>query len=258
MATADTDVLVVGGGPVGLALALELGLQGRRCLLVERHDRVGSAPRAKTTNVRSRELMRRWGIADRLAAASPFGVDYPSDVVFATRLAGRELARFRNAFYCAPVRDDRFAEHAQWIPQYKVEEVLRARAAECPGVRMDFATELLDWTDGPAGVEARLRGVHDGRERTVRARYLVGIVQDLAMRNVKGRLARLLLDQAEAAERGTPLPPLTQEEIASHLGTVREVVGRAMRSLAAEGVITVDRQRIEIADRTRLLAAAEV
>lgn len=91
-----------------------------------------------------------------------------------------------------------------------------------------------------------------------RARYLIGIVQDLAMRNVKGRLARLLLDQAEAAERGTPLPHITQEEMANQLGTVREVVGRALRSLAAEGILTVDRQRIEIVDRARLQAAAEV
>ena len=54
-AVVETDVLVVGAGPVGLALAVELGMQGRRCLIVERHDRVGLAPRAKTTNVRDRK-----------------------------------------------------------------------------------------------------------------------------------------------------------------------------------------------------------
>ena len=91
-----------------------------------------------------------------------------------------------------------------------------------------------------------------------RTRYLVGIVQDLAMRNVKGRLARLLLDQALAAEQGITPPPLTQEEMANHLGTVREVVGRALRSLAAEGVIEVDRHRIVILDRAKLRDAAEV
>ena len=170
----DTDVLVVGAGPVGLALAIELGMQGRRCVVVERHDRVGYAPRAKTTNVRSRELLRRWSIADRLAAASPFGVDYPSNIVFATRLAGRELARFANAFYCAPARDDRFAEHAQWIPQYKVEEVLRSRAVGFPGVDLRFATSLDDWTDVAGGIEARLTDLASGTASSVRARYLVG------------------------------------------------------------------------------------
>lgn len=91
-----------------------------------------------------------------------------------------------------------------------------------------------------------------------RARYLVNIVQDLAMRNVKGRLARLLLEQAEAAEQGLPPVALTQEEMASRLGTVREVVGRALRSLAAENVISMERQRIVIVDRQRLQEAAEV
>jgi CRP/FNR family cyclic AMP-dependent transcriptional regulator len=91
-----------------------------------------------------------------------------------------------------------------------------------------------------------------------RARYLVGVVQDLAMRNVKGRLARLLLDQAEAVEHGAPPIPLTQEEMASRLGTVREVVGRALRSLSAANIINMERQRIVIIDRARLQQEAEV
>lgn len=182
----ETDVLVVGGGPVGLSLALELGMQGRRCLLVERHDRVGYAPRAKTTNVRSRELMRRWGIAGRLAAASPFGIDYPSNVVFATRLAGRELARFENAFHCAPARDPRYAEHAQWIPQYKVEEVLRSRAAEFAAVEMRFSTQLESWTELDGGIEASLTNLATGQPLRVRASYLVGA--DGARSTVRERL----------------------------------------------------------------------
>ena len=183
----ETDVLIVGGGPVGLSLAIELGLQRRRCLVVERHARVGAgAPRAKTTNVRSRELFRRWGIADRLAAASPFGIDYPSNIVFATRLAGHELARFANAFYCAPRRDDRFAEHAQWIPQYKVEEVLRGRASEFPTVELRFEARLDDWTETADGVEARVTDLQTGARVDVRARYLVGA--DGARSTVRERL----------------------------------------------------------------------
>jgi CRP/FNR family transcriptional regulator len=91
-----------------------------------------------------------------------------------------------------------------------------------------------------------------------RARLLVSIVHDLSMRGVRGRLARLLLDQAEAAERGEPPDPLTQEEIASRLGTVREVVGRTLRGMANDGLIGLERQQIVILDRIRLTEEAEV
>lgn len=90
-----------------------------------------------------------------------------------------------------------------------------------------------------------------------RTRHLVASVQELAMLNVRGRLARLLLDQAEAFERGDAPYALTQEAMASRLGTVREVLGRALRSLAAEGIIEFDRNRIVIVDRARLTEAAE-
>ncbi len=90
-----------------------------------------------------------------------------------------------------------------------------------------------------------------------RARHLVGIVQDLSMRNVRGRLARLLLEQAQQSQDEQVARLLTQEEMASHLGTVREVVGRSLRSLAADGIIEFDRHRIVILDPDRLAEEAE-
>lgn len=171
--SADADVLVVGAGPAGLSIALELGLHGRRCLVVEAEARSGLAPRAKTTNVRTRELMRRWGIAGDLARLSPFGIDYPSDVVFATSMRGPELARFENASCCAPRRDDRYSEHGQWIPQYKVEQVLREAARRCPTVSFLQPARLVGFEQDDRGVSATLED-GDGRPRTVRADYLVG------------------------------------------------------------------------------------
>ncbi len=84
----EIDVLVVGGGPVGLALALELGLRGVRTLVVDQRDRAGAQPRAKTTNVRSMTHMRRWGIAEALRDAATLPRDYPTDIVFATSMFG--------------------------------------------------------------------------------------------------------------------------------------------------------------------------
>lgn len=78
------------------------------------------------------------------------------------------------------------------------------------------------------------------------------------MRSVKGRLANLLLDQAEANETDAVPRMLTQEEMASRLGTVREMVGRALRGLASDGIIEFDRHRIVVLDVERLRKEAEV
>ena len=168
----DADVAIVGAGPSGLALAIELGSRGVTCIVVERNDRVGYAPRAKTTNVRTRTHLRRWGIAGKLAEASPFGVDYPSDVQFVTKLGGHRVALIPNAMNCNPRRDARYPEHGQWVPQYKLEHVMREHAATLPSVRFSFSTEFVRADQDGDGVTMTIHDEH-GR-RTLRCAYLVG------------------------------------------------------------------------------------
>ena len=182
--THTTRVLIVGAGPAGLALAIELGQRGVPCLVIERNDRVGYAPRAKTTNVRTREHLRRWGIAERLRAASPLGLDYPSNVCFVTRLGGPSITRFENALYCAPGRNPLYSEHAQWIPQYVLEEVLRAHAQSLPGVDIMFRCELASFEQSADEVRARVRDLGQAREFEVVSDYLVGA--DGARSSVRG------------------------------------------------------------------------
>ena len=147
----STDVVIVGAGPVGLAAAIELGRRGIRCMILERNDRVGYSPRAKTTNVRTREFLRRWGIADALRAASPIASDRPSTVVFATRMNGPLLARFENALHGNRGRSNLYSEEAQWVPQYVLEEVLRTYAQSLPGVTVHFETEFVSFSQTESG-----------------------------------------------------------------------------------------------------------
>ncbi len=91
-----------------------------------------------------------------------------------------------------------------------------------------------------------------------RTRHLIGVVENLSMRNVRGRLAHLLLEEAEAQRTHAIPRMLTQQEMASRLGTVREMVGRALRGLAADGIIEFDRHQIVILDPERLAEEAEV
>lgn len=192
------DVAVIGAGPVGLAATIELAKRGLKVVLIERNDRVGHAPRAKTCNVRTCEHLRRWGIVERLRAKAPFGIDYPSNIVFATRLAGEPLARFENAFFCRPGPHPLYAEHAQWIPQYKLEETLLEYVRELPGVALRFNTRVtaIAQDDDRAAVTVETA---DGTE-TLASRYVVAA--DGAGSTIRGALGiRMLGDGALSKHR---------------------------------------------------------
>lgn len=169
-----TQVVIVGAGPTGLSLAIELGSRSISCVVVEKDEQRGPAPRAKMTHVRTRELMRRWGIANDLAKLAPFGVDYPSDIHFVTRLNGRELVCFKDALTCSPKRDERYSEHGQWVPQYKVEAVLRSKARTFPNVELRYDAEFVDFVQGENSVQVSIRCGATGKTQSIEADYLVG------------------------------------------------------------------------------------
>ena len=91
--------------------------------------------------------------------------------------------------------------------------------------------------------------------------HLTNLVEDLSLRTVRGRLAGFLLEHASTelsgtAEAGEVTWRWTQDEIAAHLGTVRDMVGRTLRAFADAGLVRMDRQRIVLLDREGLEAEA--
>lgn len=87
---------------------------------------------------------------------------------------------------------------------------------------------------------------------STRLRYLTNLVGDLSFRSVLSRLAKVLLEVAVVENGTSPVPRLTQEEMAAMVGTVRDVIGRGLRLLEKEGAIRMQRQRIIVADPDKL------
>jgi 2-polyprenyl-6-methoxyphenol hydroxylase-like FAD-dependent oxidoreductase len=170
---AAVQVIVAGGGPVGLACAVELGRRGIGCLIVEPRGTVSHArPRCKTVNVRSMQHLRRWGIAGRLRDRAPLAPAWSGDAVFCTALAGRELSRFTGVLGLVP-DGDRFPELGQQAPQYVLEELLRDAVRELPACQLVTGYAVTGVEQDSGGVRVTVTGP-DGRTAVVTAEYLVG------------------------------------------------------------------------------------
>ncbi|XVQ90071.1 FAD-dependent oxidoreductase [Microbispora siamensis] len=173
--TTDTEVLVAGGGPTGLACAVFLARKGVPVTLVERHEGTLIHPRARTINPRTAELLRQAGIEEEVLAARTYVGEMPSVVMLRVEtLAGRELRRTEQRPPDGAADGERVSP-ANWgmIDQDRLEILLRARAAEL-GADVRFGTVLTGFTQDEEGVTAVLEDRATGRATRVRARYLVG------------------------------------------------------------------------------------
>lgn len=177
----EIPVLIIGGGPVGLTLAIDLGQRGVECVLVDKRDAPGMLPKMERCNARTMEHYRRLGIADRIRDAG-LDADVPMDVfICAGNVASDPLVH--HPYPCVrelqeesrKVNDGTYpAEPYQLISQYTLEPLLREVAEATPGVSVRFGCELTGFTQDADGVTATLADHGGGGERTVRAAYLVG------------------------------------------------------------------------------------
>ncbi|MCW2831899.1 MAG: hypothetical protein JWP31_2591 [Aeromicrobium sp.] len=170
-----TPVLIVGAGPVGLAVALDLGLRGTRSIVVERGSAEGDVLPAKagTLNERTMELCRMWGIAEQVAH---WGADdtYPRDTVYVTQLTGGHFVGRSPA----PSAHDRVPpagtrEILRKCPQHILDPILQKAALATGQVEIRYETSVVSFAEGDRGVTVTLRGA-DGTEGDIVADYLVG------------------------------------------------------------------------------------
>jgi len=169
----NTPVLIVGAGPVGLALAGDLGWRGIACTLIEKGDGAIEQPKMDLVGVRTMEFCRRWGIADWVRDA-PYPGDYPQDYVFLTALNGYELGREPfpgRAFEACPPESPQKRER---VPQDMFDPILKRFAQSFPHVTLRYHCELTGYEQSANGITATVRAPRSGATETIAADYLIG------------------------------------------------------------------------------------
>ena len=168
-----TPVLIVGGGPVGLALAGELGWRGIACTLIEQGDGTIVTPKMNEVNIRTMEFCRRWGIADAVHSC-PFPPDYPLDVAFVTSLSGCELGRMPRPPRKSEAPEPHSPMRLQVCSQMWFDPILQGFARTFPHVRLRYRTRLESFEASASGVTAEVVDVDNGQRERIEADYLVG------------------------------------------------------------------------------------
>jgi 2-polyprenyl-6-methoxyphenol hydroxylase-like FAD-dependent oxidoreductase len=175
-----TDILIAGGGPVGLMLALELSRFGVQVVLVNDRSETSLNPKANAISARSMEHFRRHGIGPQLRAAA-LPADHPTDVCYVTRLMGREIARLNMPSSADAVAEARAgqsaydcAEPPHRCSQIYLEAILRDAAMARPNIDIRFGQRLESFRREDGGVVAEIRDLGEDTVYTVAAKHLVG------------------------------------------------------------------------------------
>lgn len=175
----DTEVLIVGAGPVGLVLSIDLGKRGVRCTLIEKNEAPLGYPKMERCNPRTMEIFRRLGLADCVRTAG-YPPDWPMDTYLVFDLMRPPLFKmaYPTVAQARAARDSTLdgslpLEPYQIISQYTLEPLLKSVAERIANLRVKFGHELLSYREDLDGITARVRKTN-GETIAIRARYLVG------------------------------------------------------------------------------------
>ncbi|MGB1177568.1 MAG: FAD-dependent monooxygenase, partial [Candidatus Puniceispirillaceae bacterium] len=165
------DVVIIGAGPVGVGLAIDLAINGVSSIVIERHDNIQRIPKGQNLTPRTGEHFRRWGVTDAIRTASPIPRSYGSGGV---ATYGTFLSDYHYEWFNRAKIIDYYAAANERLPQYETEAVLRARAAEFDTITMLTGWSFASLEQDDDSVTVGIRETKGNGQRTLSARYLVG------------------------------------------------------------------------------------
>ncbi|WP_349636917.1 FAD-dependent monooxygenase [Streptomyces mirabilis] len=168
-------VLVVGAGPVGLALAIELGWRGVPVTVIDQGDGRVPFPAGEAIFSRTMEHLRRWGCAEEARTESAPAPDYPHRTVFATSATGHVLTEFDYGVTnrSSGVYNPLTPEGPAFLSKFSFVPLLARTAGELPGVEIRYGTRLETMEQDSEGVLAVVRDLASGATETLTGTYLV-------------------------------------------------------------------------------------
>ena len=166
-------VLIVGGGPVGLGLALELALRGIKSTLIEQTDGIVRLSKMGHVSIRTMEHCRRWGVADAVRNCG-FPADYPLNQVFCTSLNGQHITTLEFPPHADLSYSHISPERKQRCPQLWFDPILMRALARHPQATVRNYSKLIGFTQDASGVVALVEDVRTQSVERLKASYLVG------------------------------------------------------------------------------------
>ncbi len=167
----DADVIIVGGGPVGMGLAIEMGQRGVRCIVVERYEHPQPIPKGQNLTTRTMEHFHAWGAEKQLRAARTIPPDYGIGGLTAY---GTLLGQYAYDWFPRDLVRPYYFQANERLPQYATEAVLRRRVSEISLVETLYGHDAGDVTQDEGGVSVTVRNRADNTVRVLRADYVVG------------------------------------------------------------------------------------
>lgn len=209
MTESKTQVVIVGGGPVGLGLAIDLGQRGIRSLVIEQEQDPTPIPKGQNLTQRTMEHFRAWGVEKEIRSARVLPDDYP---IAGLTAYGNLLSGYTHPWHRRHLVREYYLVDNERLPQYETERVLRERATKLENVDLRTGWRAIGIIQDQQGVQVNIESIETGEITQVRADFCAGcdgshsLVREqagieLAVQDHDRRMALLLFRSPDLHER---------------------------------------------------------